>query len=85
MDTTTLEGETDRCPSRGPWSTPLRFMDAVRPGFPLRRVIKSGAGSDGRFPVVSRDVVFLGEPLAGKLLFAMFTTAAKVVRQGHGC
>ena len=60
MATTTLEGETDRSPSRGPWSTPLRFMDAVRPGFPFRRATKSGAGSDGRFTGGVQGCGFLG-------------------------
>ena len=57
MVTTTLEGETDRSPSRGPWSTPLRLRDAVRPGFHQRRALKFGAGMS-EIVVVSLGLCF---------------------------
>ena len=84
MGATMLEGETDRSPSRGPWSKPLRFMDAVRPGFPHRRVLMFGTGSDITFPVVPREMVFLEKHFAGKLLFEDFTTAAIAALQDFG-
>ena len=54
-------------------------------GFPtgVFRSLALGAMVDS--PVAPMDVVFLEEHLAGKLLFAMCTTAANVARQGYGC
>ena len=54
-------------------------------GFPagVFRSLALGAMVDS--PLAPRDVVFLEEHLAGKLLFATCTTAAIVARQGYGC
>ena len=60
-------------------------MSASRPRFPHRYVPKSGAGSVCRLSGGAQGCGFLGELLAGKLLFAMCPTAANVARQGYGC
>ena len=54
-------------------------------GFPtgVFRSLALGAMVDS--PVAPRDVIFLEEHLAGKLLFAMCMTAAIVARQFYGC
>ena len=70
----------DGCGRCSPGLLPLAdrgFPTGVFRSMALRAMVDS--------PLAPRDVVFLEEHPAGKMLFAMCTTAAIVARQGSGC